>query len=79
MMAYDNGNTSLEKIDVSSGNRTHDPFVTCPIAIPLRHRDYLANNGASLWFCGVLAEGVSIMLILICLYHLITDPIKDAS
>ena len=79
MMAYDNGKDSLEKIDVSSGNRTHDPSVTCSTAIPLRHRDNPTGNGASLWFCGILAEGVPIVLILMCLYGLIGDPIKDAS
>ena len=46
MMAYNNGKTSLDKIDVSSGNRTHDPSVTCPIAIPLRHRDNPTGSGA---------------------------------
>ena len=78
-MAYNNGKTSLGKIDVSSGNRTHDSSVTCPTAIPLRHRDNPAGNGASLWFFGILAEGVPMMLALICLYGLITDPIKNAS
>ena len=78
-MAYNNGKTSLEKNDVSIGNRINDPSVTCLTAIPLRHRDNPAGNGASLWFCVILAEGVPIMLTLICLYGLITDPIRDAS
>ena len=64
MMAY----------NVSSRNRTHDPT-----AIPLRHRDNPAGNGAPLWFCGILAEGFPIMLTLIYLYGSIMDPFKDAS
>ena len=54
---------------VSSGNRTHDPSVTSPTA----------GNGASLWFCGILDEDVSISsYLLICLYCLNTDQVKDA-
>ena len=60
---FNYGKTSFEKnVDVSSGNRTHDPSVTCPTAIPLRHRDNHAVNRASFWFCGILAEGVPIKL-----------------
>ena len=63
MMAYNNGKMSLKKIDVSSENQTHDPSVTCLTAISL-HQDNPAANGASLWFCGIPAEDVSIMLTL---------------
>ena len=51
-----------KNVDISSGNRTHDPSVTCPTAIPLRHRDNPTGNGASLSFCGILAEGVPTIL-----------------
>ena len=77
MMAYNDGKNFFGKNYVLSGNRTHDPSVTCPTAIPLRHRDNPTGNGASLWLFGILAEGVRITLTLICLYGLITDPITD--
>ena len=67
MMAYNNGKTSLEKMMSRVGIEPTTPSVTCPTAIPLRHRDNPAGIGASLWLCGILAEGVPIMLTLICL------------
>ena len=41
MMAYNNGKTSLKKIDVSSENQTHDPSVymsDCDITTPRQPR-----------------------------------------
>ena len=64
MMDYNNGLTNFfgRNVDVPSGNRTHNPSVTFLTVIPLLHQDNPTGKGASLWFCGILAEGIPIML-----------------
>ena len=50
----------------------------CDTTMPSRQPCWQRSLSLVLWYT-VLVEGIPIMLTLICLYGLITDPIKDAS